>query len=843
MIRINVIQNAAAARSYYASQDYHLEGQEKPAYWHGKAAELLGLKGEVKREDFESLCENRYPGTNNRITAKHLENRRVGYDLTFSVPKSVSIAYSLGADERLENEFRAAVAETMALAEKELQTRVRKNYAFENRTTGNMAWVDFLHTTSRPIKGQPDPQLHIHAVAFNLTHDNVENQWKAADFAHIKASAPHFQAIFRSNLANRLQKLGYSVTKKKDDFEITGIPERANKEFSRRTAQIDKLADDLGVVKPESKAKLGATSREKKVKGLTWEELLALWSDRVSADEKLAIHNTVVNANKPIKVQDRSKEALQYGLDHLLHGSSVVQERKVITEALKHGLGESTLESILNEVNTRKDLIRREDGVRMITTQAMLDQERATWKLVVNGRGKFKPVTTKPTLNPDLSDEQRAAISGLLKSFDQVNMVDAGQGTGKTTMLEEYGKELAKAKVPAIWLGTTNTAVDELKKKGLPAMTVASFLKLDEKPQGRIIVDEASMLGHTDAFNLFTHAKQTNSRIDLVGDSKQHKTPIAGDVMLLLKKYAGIEPISMKKTMRQAGRLKVAMDTIRDGNVLKGHDILTELKMVHHLPASQLTDKAAELYVEWSKGEYVPLVSPTHAQAEEIAAKIREKKRARGEITGPDRIVRKLVNLNWTPAQMKEARKNKPEETLLRYGAFREETLPLAVGDEVRTTMSGKSKDGHRFNGGQRYTIKGFTKDDDPILNNGWVIDKNWGGLTQGYVTTSQGTQGKTSRRGIVVYGSPSLVATKQEGFYVPVSRARQEVAVLTDNIEALRDAIQKQEVKVLASDLVRKPKHHLRKRAKKYLAFVRNVSVSLGSLLKNRDREFSYER
>lgn len=118
--------------------------------------------------------------------------------------------------------------------------------------------------------------------------------------------------------------------------------------------------------------------------------------------------------------------------------------------------------------------------------------------------------------------------------------------------------------------------------------------------------------------------------------------------------------------------------------------------------------------------------------------------------------------------------------------------------------MKGKSKDGlHQINAGQRYTIKGFTEAGDPILSNGWAIDKNWGGLMQGYVSTSQGVQGKTAWRGIAVYGSPSLVATRQEGFYVPVSRVRSEVAVLTDSNEELREAIQRQETKKSATELV----------------------------------------
>jgi conjugative relaxase-like TrwC/TraI family protein len=53
-------------------------------------------------------------------------NRRVLYDFTFDAPKSVSLAYELGGDERIMDEFRAAVADTMSEMEGAMMTRVRK---------------------------------------------------------------------------------------------------------------------------------------------------------------------------------------------------------------------------------------------------------------------------------------------------------------------------------------------------------------------------------------------------------------------------------------------------------------------------------------------------------------------------------------------------------------------------------------------------------------------------------------------------------------------------------------------------------------------------------------------
>ena len=111
----------------------------------------------------------------------------------------------------------------------------------------------------------------------------------------------------------------------------------------------------------------------------------------------------------------------------------------------------------------------------------------------------------------ELTDEQGGCLTGLVQSRNAVNMVDAGQGTGKTTFLEYYGRILKRCKVRATWLGTTNTAVDELKARGLPAMTLAHFLHSPEAQRkaagSRIVLDESSMLAHRDTYDLSRYAK------------------------------------------------------------------------------------------------------------------------------------------------------------------------------------------------------------------------------------------------------------------------------------------------------------------------------------------------
>ena len=53
------------------------------------------------------------------------------------------------------------------------------------------------------------------------------------------------------------------MVRKRDDFEIAGIPADLLGRFSRRTALIEKKAKELGISDPERKDVLGAETREK----------------------------------------------------------------------------------------------------------------------------------------------------------------------------------------------------------------------------------------------------------------------------------------------------------------------------------------------------------------------------------------------------------------------------------------------------------------------------------------------------------------------------------------------------------------------------------------------------
>src|SRR3984893_8143496 len=124
MIRITQQDSAKAAKSYYAVADYYSEGQEIIGSWGGKGAARLGLEGTVDKASFEHLCDNLDPRTGQPLTAITFSKRRVGYDFSFSVPKSVSLLYALSRDQGILDAFRASVDDTMREMESEMKVRV-----------------------------------------------------------------------------------------------------------------------------------------------------------------------------------------------------------------------------------------------------------------------------------------------------------------------------------------------------------------------------------------------------------------------------------------------------------------------------------------------------------------------------------------------------------------------------------------------------------------------------------------------------------------------------------------------------------------------------------------------
>jgi conjugative relaxase-like TrwC/TraI family protein len=856
MIRITQQDSAAGAKRYYATADYYSEGQEILGTWGGKGAEMLGLFGTVDKESFERLCDNLDPRTGKQLTVRTRTERTVGYDFTFSVPKSVSLLYAMSGDQGIMEAFRGAVNETMREIESEMKTRVRRGGQDTNRTTANLTWAEFIHTTSRPVDGVPDPQLHAHIFCFNQTWDNVEQRWKAGQFREVKRDAPYFQAAFRVRLANRLQDLGFGVVRKRDDFELMGLPADVLKRFSRRTAVIERMAEEKGITNPDRKAELGAQTREKKSKAMSWNALRKDWDARLSNAERELVAS-VHRREKPVeRIENGHVQAVDHAIDHSYVRDAVLPERKVLTEALKRGLGTVTIQQTADELKVRPLIRSNLDGRAMATTKDMLAAEKRIIAFAKDGRGRCRPLgdPKRRCSREWFNDKQKAAVAHVLGSRDRVMVIRGVAGTGKTTLEQEIGEALAEAGKPVVALAQSAGASREVLRNEAGfanADTVARFL-VDKEMQtaarnGVILLDEASLLGTRDMLKLFEIAEQNNARVLLVGDRKQHKSVTAGEPLKLLAERAGLPVAEVTDIMRQQGDYKKAAKLLSEG--LAGHafEELNKLGWIKEVPDGERNEQIAKAYVaavseKTKNGDYKTalIVAPTHAEGAMVGAAVRAELKASGKLKD-EQMVTSWVSARLTEAQRRDSTEYEPGDLIQfqqnakgftkgsrlivkngaitpikhanRYEVYRNHQLALAAGDRIRITAGGTTRDGkHRLSTGSLFTVEGFTKRGDIIVDHGWVIDRDFGHISHGYTVTSQASQGKTTEKVIVAISSQSIPATDQRTAYVAVTRGKEQALVFTDDINELMRAISRDSQPMSATELADTIKPAVRK-------------------------------
>ena len=127
--------------------------------------------------------------------------------------------------------------EATRIAFRELETfaatRVRKQGGQKDRITGNLAAAVFTHTSSRAL----DPQLHTHFTVFNATFDVSERSWKALQAGGMYDAIRYGTAVYRNELAKRVQQIGYRIQPSKHGFQIQGVSDEAGRKKSKAFRQ------------------------------------------------------------------------------------------------------------------------------------------------------------------------------------------------------------------------------------------------------------------------------------------------------------------------------------------------------------------------------------------------------------------------------------------------------------------------------------------------------------------------------------------------------------------------------------------------------------------------------
>lgn len=869
MLRITVNKSASAAKKYY-SESYYSEGKSTQNYysekdqsigtWGGKAAEKLNLTHAIDKNDFADLCDNLNPKNHEQLTERKNIERRVGYDFTFNASKSISLAYTFGNEndkKEILQAFKDSVKETMSEIETGMQTRVRQKGQNENRETGNIIYGEFTHFTSRPVDGIPDPHLHSHCFIFNATFDDKEQKWKAGEFGQIKKDAPYYESVFHATLAHKLQSMGYEIEKTQNGFELKGIARETIDKFSRRTTEIENLAAEKNITDDKMKSKLGALTREGKRESVPEQEQASNWNQRFTEGEKESIQALKKSGFAGEKKNDDfsivSDAAVKYSLNHHLERKSVTTDKEILMTAIRHSIGESTPKAIKNAFEEQHDVIAvKEHHQTFVTTKDALQEEK---NLIVNAfstKGRFKPINENYTYKAEhLTAEQKTAITHALTSTDGITIISGKAGTGKTTLMKEVQQGIKESgKTLRAFAPSAEASRVVQRKEGFENAETLAALFHDKAMQNKLAngvlwVDEAGMLSNKDMNHVLKIAKEQQARIILTGDTKQHSSVERGDALRILQQEAGIITIQVSKIQRQKNeQYKQAVFYLSKDDVIKGFQKLEKAGAIHEVEdgKERIARIAEDYYTSsysgyTSKSDKKPLkeilvISPTHAEGDQVTACIREKLKQANIINTDERKFVCFKNLQLTEAEKQKKEnyeegdyvifhqhtkgfkagcryevKGKGEDnSVLLYGngktvmfalggkpahhVYGTKEMYFSKGDKIRITGNGKTNDGKHLFNGSVFNVNGFDKHGNLKLSNGSVLSKEYGHFSLGYVMTSHASQGKTVDKVIISQSSMSFRASSKEQFYVSVSRGRQAVSIYTDDKTDLLHAL-----------------------------------------------------
>jgi conjugative relaxase-like TrwC/TraI family protein len=682
MLTISKPLSAGQAQTYHQTeftakeQNYWSQRGVIAGKWQGRLVEQFGLARTVSAEDFAKLSQGQHPQTGEQLvrqrasyeyqdadgkTIKTMEHR-AGWDATFSAPKSVSLTALVGGDERVREAHRESVRVALDQIEHYTQARIGGNHPPE--TTGRFIVAKFEHDTARPVDGYVAPQLHTHAVVFNVTQrDN--GQPRAIQPQSLFASQQFATAIYQSELTYRLRQLGYEITAGRSGApEIKGYTQEYLDASSPRSQQIREYLERTGRSGKEA-AEIAAHSTRDRKEIHSPREVMA--AHRKMAQDFGHQADAVVRAarersqhqKKPVNSWDRVRESLTFARDKNFEREAVVDERALIRDGLRRGMGEITHAQVRANLDTRLasgefQIVERPQSVpgRQFTTAKTIEAEHEIIRRVREGQNDIEPVLPRTQAialadqHPHFNPAQKAVVEDVLSSPDRIQGIQGFAGSGKTTTLRAIRSAAETNGYQVEGFAPTSRAARQLNEAGIEARTLQGFLARFVDPdvgerKHFYLVDESS-LASTNQMREFLARLAPDDRVVLIGDIRQHQGVEAGRPFEQLQE-AGMRTARLDQIVRQHDpALKSAVELLATGQVSAALDALQQQGRVKEISnAGERIRAIAKSYVE--SPENTLIVSPDNASRRELNVAARQELRANGALAPEDHAFRVLV--------------------------------------------------------------------------------------------------------------------------------------------------------------------------------------------------------
>jgi conjugative relaxase-like TrwC/TraI family protein len=683
MLTISKPLSAAQAQTYHQAeftakeQNYWSQRGVIAGEWQGRLVQKFGLAETVSAEDFAKLSQGQHPQTGEQLvrqrasyeyqdadgkTIKTMEHR-AGWDATFSAPKSVSLTALVGGDERVREAHRESVRVALDQLEHYTQARIGGDHPPE--TTGKFIAAKFEHDTARPVDGYVAPQLHTHAVVFNVT-ERDNGQPRAIQPQSLFASQQFATAIYQSELTYRLRQFGYEITTGRSGApEIRGYTQEYLDASSPRSQQIREYLERTGRSGKEAAEIAAHSTRDRKEIHSPGEvmaahrKLAADFGHQADAVVRAARERSQ-HQERPVNVFDRVRESLTFARDKNFEREAVVDERALIRDGLRRGMGEITHGQVRSNLEARLasgefQIVERTQGVpgRQYTTAKTIEAEHEIISTMREGQNHAKPVLSRPQAialadqHSHLNHAQKTVIEDVLSSPDRIQGIQGFAGSGKTTTLTVIRSAAERQGYQVEGFAPTSRAARQLKEAGIEAGTVQAFLVRGQDnernaEQKRLFFIDESSLASTNQMREFLARLGPDDRVLLIGDIRQHQGVEAGRPFEQLQE-AGMRTARLDEIVRQQDpALKSAVELLATGHVSAALDALQEQGRVKEIPnAEHRIRTIAKSYVESPQNTLI--VSPDNASRHELNLAVRQELKATGAVAPEDRNFRVLV--------------------------------------------------------------------------------------------------------------------------------------------------------------------------------------------------------
>jgi len=685
MLTISKPLSASQAQTYHArefaaqEQNYWSRDQQGHTEWQGRLAEQWGLQGGVSSEHFARLSEGQHPHAEEQLV-RHQVSRtyegkfgrevtsvehRAGWDATFSAPKSVSLTALVGGDDRVREAHRESVRAALQELERYTQARIGNVHAPE--TTGKFIAATFEHDTARPVDGYAAPQLHTHAVIFNMTEreNGLENgkTMRALQPHEMFVSQRYVTAVYRSELAMRLEKLGYELERGKNGQpEIKGYTKEYLEASSPRREQIKDHLREQGI-DGAAAAQIAAHHTRDRKDLLSPGEVLQRHRE-LAAEYGHQADRVVAQARQHGQYQIpepelQAKQAVTWAREHVFERSAVQDRRAILETALVRGMGETTYAQVRQEFERRIEAgefreVSHVGAGRQYTTAMMIRMEREVIGRVQEGnrRDYSDPMLASPQVrittedrHPELNASQRQAVDEIFLSREKVVGLDGIAGAGKTTTLSviREGAEAEGYRVEGF--APTSRAAQKLGEAGMETSTLQNHLVRGQQPDSgekRLYVLDESSLASTRQVHEFVNRLHLNDRVLLVGDRRQHEAVEAGRPFAQLQD-AGMKTVKLEEIVRQKDpELKQVVEQLAQGEVQEAMQNLDRQGRVHEIQGHD--ERIAAIAKEYAKSpENTLVISPDNRSRIEINERVHAELQRSGLVSNEEHRIRTLV--------------------------------------------------------------------------------------------------------------------------------------------------------------------------------------------------------